>query len=32
LTDTFAQTKPPMTTIMLAISRRTIQFHGLLFA
>ena len=24
--DTFAQTKPPMTTIMLVISRRTIQF------
>src|SRR5271156_6785990 len=24
--DTFAQTKPPTTTILLAISRRTIQF------
>jgi hypothetical protein len=26
--DTFAQTKPPTTTILLAISRRTIQFPG----
>jgi len=30
--DTFAQTKPPTTTILLAIWRRTIHFHGLLFA
>jgi hypothetical protein len=29
--DTFAQTNTPTTTILLAISRRTIHFHGLLF-
>src|SRR5271154_6676968 len=30
--DTFAQTKPPTTTILLAISRRTIHFPWLIGA